>query len=85
MVFKLLTSMHRVLGFLLSALFFLWFASGIVMIYHSFPRATQEKRVRNLAELSPGELPSLARLPEALPDTARARSLSLVCCLASLV
>lgn len=76
MIIKFLRSFHKLLGFFLSILFLLWFASGIVMIYHSFPRASQEKRLKNLAVL-PDSLPDVRHLGQSLPDTARIQSLLL--------
>lgn len=73
---KLLKNLHKILGLPLSILFFLWFASGIVMIYHSFPRASQEKRIVNLQSL-PDKLPDLRLLSETLSDTVRLQSLTL--------
>lgn len=73
---KLLRNLHKILGLPLSILFFLWFASGIIMIYHSFPRASQEKRIVNLQSL-PDKLPDLSPLSGTLPDSARLQSLTL--------
>lgn len=73
---KFLRNIHKILGLPLSILFFLWFASGIVMIYHSFPRASQEKRIANLQPL-PDMLPNLNLLSETLSDSARLQSLTL--------
>lgn len=42
---------HRVLGTFLSLLFFVWFASGFVMLYRSFPSMTQGEREQGLAVL----------------------------------
>ena len=67
---KFLRNIHKILGLPLSILFFLWFASGIVMIYHSFPRASQEKRIANLQPL-PDMLPNLNLLSETLSDSAQ--------------
>ena len=36
---------HRWIGVALSLLFLLWFASGIVMMYWSFPEVTAEQRL----------------------------------------
>ena len=41
---NILYSLHRVLGTILSILFLVWFLSGFVMIYHSFPRVTNEQK-----------------------------------------
>lgn len=47
---------HRWLGIGLGVLFVLWFVSGVVMMYVSFPRLTEEER---FAGLSPLELDSV--------------------------
>ena len=44
MLTKLFIHIHRILGLILCILCFSWFISGIVMIYHSFPRVSQEDR-----------------------------------------
>ena len=43
---KTLIFVHRWLGVALSVIFFLWFASGIVMMYWSFPEVSQEDRLQ---------------------------------------
>lgn len=45
-------TMHRVLGTLLSALFFVWFVSGLVMIYHTFPKITGQEKIAKLYPLA---------------------------------
>jgi len=44
---------HRWLGVTLSALFLLWFVSGIVMMYWSYPEVTAQDRLRRLPGLDP--------------------------------
>lgn len=44
---RFLLNIHRVLGTLLGILFLMWFVSGIVMMYHSYPSAsTRESLLR---------------------------------------
>lgn len=74
---RCLRLLHKILGLLLSVLFLMWFTSGIVMIYHSFPRASQEKRIKNLVELSGDRLPDMGDVLNTLPDSARVQSVSL--------
>ena len=65
---KLMQWIHKVLGTLLSILFLVWFLSGLVMIYHSFPQVNPYDRLKKMDPLSPEGLPSIesviARLPE---------------------
>ncbi len=73
---RMIMSLHRLLGFLLSLLFLMWFVSGIVMINHSFPRASQEKRLKNQSPIQ-GTLPSADQIRDILPDSVRLDALSL--------
>jgi len=42
---RFMFTLHRVTGTLLSLLFVVWFVSGIVMMYHGFPRVTADDRL----------------------------------------
>lgn len=52
MVKRIIFSIHRVLGSVLSILFLVWFLSGFVMLYRSFPRVSIEDRNRVAQALS---------------------------------
>lgn len=49
---KYIIKMHQILGSLLSLIFFVWFASGIVMIFAGFPHAPKEKLFKSSQILS---------------------------------
>lgn len=66
MMYKLLAFLHKLLGVLLCGLFFLWFATGIVMIYHGFPRASADKQLELLPPLVTTDLPEADALSEIL-------------------
>ena len=53
-----MTRTHRFLGALMSVLFVAWFISGLVLIYHAYPKYSMDE-----------ELKHSARLPESLPTT----------------
>lgn len=53
MLKKILYSVHRILGTILSILFLIWFLSGFVMIYHTFPKVSDEDRYAHMDVLSP--------------------------------
>ncbi len=62
---RILYALHRWLGVLLSGLFLVWFLSGIVMIYHGYPRMTDAEVLQHSPSLDINKLPSpdsLARL-----------------------
>lgn len=53
---KNLRYIHKILGIILSILFIMWFLSGIVLMYHSFPKVNEldrEKKFNLLHEKSP--------------------------------
>ena len=50
---RLLIFVHRWIGVALSGIFLLWFASGIVMMYWTFPSVTAEDRIERLPVLEP--------------------------------
>ena len=50
---RALIFVHRWLGVALSGIFFLWFASGIVMMYWSYPTVTTRDRLKRAPVLDP--------------------------------
>ena len=74
-MYKIISFLHKLTGCLLCVLFFMWFASGIVMIYHGFPRASSDKQLELQKPLADG-LPAVAELQAALPETAVIQGLS---------
>ena len=61
MIRKFIYSLHRVLGTAVSLLFLMWFCTGLVLIYHSFPNVTAEQKNSMLPSL-PDSLPSIEEL-----------------------
>lgn len=74
-MYKLVSFLHKLTGCLLCLLFFMWFTSGIVMIYHGFPRAKPEKQLAVQQPLT-GDLPAIGDLIQALPDSLQPTGLS---------
>ncbi len=52
---RIIYSIHRVLGTILSILFLIWFLSGFVMIYHTFPKVSN---LDKFAYMSPVQIES---------------------------
>ena len=73
---KILFNFHKILGILLSLLFLIWFLSGFVMIYHGFPKVSEQDRIAKKNVIS-GILPGTDDVISLLSDTARLQSLSL--------
>jgi len=51
MLKKIIYTTHRILGTLLSILFLIWFLSGFVMIYHTFPKVQLQDKYRAMSGL----------------------------------
>lgn len=56
-------SIHRISGSVIAVFFFMWFFTGLVLIYHGFPRLDERKAL----ELA-GTLPTVSPVPDSLPD-----------------
>jgi hypothetical protein len=76
LLLRVLTTIHRWVGLAFCLIFVLWFASGIVMVYHRMPQYAAEERLARLApleaedvELSPAQAYNAAGLTE-LPQRA---------------
>lgn len=61
-------AIHRILGFTLSILCLVWFLSGLVMIYHTFPRADRADKRAKMDLLSVDDLPSLQIIEKRIPE-----------------
>ena len=55
----------------------MWFISGIMMIYHSFPRVSQEERFARQCVLDTAGLPSIQEITSRLPTDTRTQGMSL--------
>ena len=66
---------HRWTGIIIALFFAMWFISGIILLYHSYPRVTTEDYYRHMESLQAETLPPLLDLP-GLSDTTRVKTLS---------
>lgn len=63
---KIVFATHRILGTLLSAVFLMWFLTGLVMLYHGhFPRADKSKKMELISGTA-GELPPVDSLAKGI-------------------
>lgn len=76
MITKIMYTIHRILGALLSILLLVWFLSAFVMMYHSFPRVTVAKKLQKQEVLS-ADLPSMDSILCRLPKGEKVMSLTL--------
>ena len=63
MLYRLFIKVHRILGTVLSILFLMWFLSGMVMMYHTYPSLSQQQRMEH------AETAAVAMLPAINADT----------------
>ncbi len=56
---KLFLKLHKITGSLLSLMFVIWFASGIVLIFHGFPHASRKDRFMHLQTFTSRQLANL--------------------------
>lgn len=69
---------HRILGSLLSILFAIWFLSGLVMIYHSFPRVNKTDKWSKMENLKDfGNLPAWEEIQASIPAAERIKRITL--------
>ena len=78
-IYKVFLFVHRILGALLSILFVAWFLSGLVMIYHNFPRVTQSQRLAKMDYLKADSLPEWKEIEQRLPKDERVKQVTLDC------
>ena len=71
---RFLIHFHRILGTILSVMFLVWFLSGFVMMYHSFPNIGKKEYV-HLTSL-PDSLPDIQVIRKTVPKTESIRSLT---------
>lgn len=74
---KFILFTHRILGTALSILFFVWFVSGLVMIYHTFPKVSQQEKLSKMEFLTPEGLPSIPEIEKRLPEGEQIKNLTL--------
>ena len=69
MINKIIYSIHRILGTLLSILFLMWFVTGLVLMYHTFPKVNNKQKTKALDTLSIAHLPDFNSVLHQIPDS----------------
>ncbi|MCD7977828.1 MAG: PepSY domain-containing protein, partial [Tannerellaceae bacterium] len=62
-----LFSLHRWLGIMICLFLLMWFITGLVLIYHSFPNVTKEQKYAKMETL-PSSLPSVEEMTRSVPE-----------------
>lgn len=76
MLKRTLITIHKILGLFLSLILLMWFISGFVMIYHSYPRLSQSEKLTR-ENVIPMALPVISSFSPVLDDCIPLKGLSL--------
>lgn len=76
---KLMYTIHRILGTLLSILFLVWFLSAFVLIFHHYPSVNEAEKMEKeeLIAQTPDSLPDLNQVMERIPQGANVNDIRL--------
>lgn len=66
---------HKYTGIIIALFFLMWFISGIVLLYHKYPRISDEDRYAHTESLQLAELPPVTSIP-GLSDSTKLKSIS---------
>lgn len=77
LIVKFFIQAHRILGVLCCLLCFAWCISGLVLLYHSFPRVGADVRLPRQVALDSAELLPMDLIWQRIPEQARKQNLSL--------
>lgn len=76
---KLMYTIHRILGTLLSILFLVWFLSAFVLLFHHYPSVNDAEKMekQELIAQTPDSLPDLNQVMERIPQGANVNDIRL--------
>ncbi|MDE6422592.1 MAG: hypothetical protein K2K95_04125, partial [Muribaculaceae bacterium] len=67
--------LHRFTGVVIAIFFIMWFITGIILLYHGYPRVTDTDRYTHMRRIDPEGLPDLYDIP-GLSDSVAVSTLS---------
>ena len=70
-----LFGLHRIAGTIIALFFLMWFVSGLVLVYHSFPRVDKAVQYEKM-EMLPSSLPDIDNYLEQIPDKGKIRKIN---------
>lgn len=73
---KTIQKIHKWTGLIIALFFIIWFVSGIILLYHKYPKVTQEETYSHHESLDAANLPAIHEIP-GLTDTTRIKTLSI--------
>ena len=72
---KIARRLHRFTGVVIAIFFIMWFITGIILLYHGYPRVTDTDRYTHMRRIDPDRLPDLYDIP-GLSDSVAVSTLS---------
>lgn len=72
---KTIRKIHKYSGLVIALFFIMWFATGIILLFHKYPKVEQEETFAHMEPLSQKELPEIYDIP-CLNDITKVRTLS---------
>lgn len=73
---KSIREIHKYSGILIALFFTMWFVSGIVLLYHKYPKVSQEDLYAHMENLTADSLPYIKDIP-GMTDTTKVSTLTL--------
>lgn len=71
---KSIQKIHQITGLIIALFFIMWFVTGIILLYHKYPRVTQSDYYSHAEALSLNELPAVYDIPD-LADSSKVKTL----------
>lgn len=72
---KSIQKIHKISGLVIALFFVMWFVSGIVLLYHKYPKVDEQDTYRQAEVLDSHNLPSIYDMP-GMTDTTKIKTLS---------
>lgn len=72
---KAVRKFHKITGITAAVFFLMWFASGLVLLYHKYPKVTEKEMYSRMDVLRESKLPEIGMIP-GMTDTTKIKTLS---------
>lgn len=71
---RFIFKVHRITGTAIAAFFLMWFVTGVVLLYHDYPKVS-DRELREHLEVLPLSLPDVGEVMSSLPDSVESLTL----------
>ena len=73
-IVKFLRKIHKITASAIAVFFLMWFVSGLILLYHPYPRVTEDI-INDKKEELPSSLPSITSIQQSVGQEIRGLSL----------